>query len=166
MGVYNGSSNGNPSSFNGVNFSALCRLTADGELDSSFAPSLFASEATGSWKSASVRVTDFLVDSDGKILVGGEFQTARHLRNDAGNMGYCQYGLVRLEATGGLDVGFMQDVVSQLDDSARGCGLRSSNYWQSRVNLSATSDSYLVGGDFSDFNGVAGRRYLVKIAKN
>jgi uncharacterized delta-60 repeat protein len=117
----------------------LIRLNITGTLDTSFCVN-----ATDSAKFTNI-VIRVITQSDGKILVGGDFS------NYAGTSG--RNKLIRLEADGTLDTTFCGNAVDGTKFS--------STVW----SLSAQSDGkILVGGSFTNYAGTSGRHALVRLA--
>ena len=112
---------GSFSSYNDVTRIRIARLSADGRLDTTFAP-------TG-WPNSPVLAS--AVQSDGKILIAGEFtQVGGTSRNR----------IARLNADGGLDTSF-----------APGTG---ANNWVKCVAIQPDG-KIIIGGWFTSYNGVA-----------
>jgi len=74
-------------SVNGTNRNRIARLNADGSLDTTFDP---VAGANGT-------IHTVAIQSDGKVVIGGEFTTVN---------GTVRNGVARLNATGGLDLSF------------------------------------------------------------
>jgi uncharacterized delta-60 repeat protein len=117
------------STVNGVTRNHVARLNADGSLDTSFNP---GSGANGSY------VYGLALQSDGKVLIGGSFNTFN---------GVARSCIARLNANGSLDTGFNP-----------GSGADNTVY-----KLAVQSDGRaLIGGFFTIFNGVA-RNYIARL---
>jgi uncharacterized delta-60 repeat protein len=116
--------------FNGISKNRLVRLTTDGTVDNTF--------DVGS--GANAYIATIVLQSDGKILIGGEFTSFN---------GVNQNSLIRLTADGAIDTTL---------NIGTGPG---SSY---NVNTLSIQDDnkILVGGFFSSFNGVA-RKCLVRL---
>jgi uncharacterized delta-60 repeat protein len=111
---------GNFSSYNGTSRPRIARLNADGSLDSSFAP-------TGTGLNG--LVNSVVLQSDGKVLVGGNFTSYN---------GTSTPRMARLNADGSLDSSFAQT----------GVGLNNEVF-----SLAVQSDGkILVGGSFNSYN--------------
>jgi uncharacterized delta-60 repeat protein len=109
--------------YNGTSRGHVARLNSDGSLDTGFL-------ATGA--GANSYVNSVAVQSDGKVLIGGEFTTY-----NGTSRGY----VARLNADGSLDTGFL----------ATGAGANS--YVNS---VAVQSDGkVLIGGDFTTYNGTS-----------
>ncbi|MFC6998422.1 T9SS type A sorting domain-containing protein [Rufibacter roseus] len=118
-------------SYNGTPRGRIARLNADGSLDTEFNP--------GTGADASIRA--MVMQSDGKILIGGDF-TSYH--------GTLRGRIARLNTDGSLDTGFNPGT------GANGI-----------VHAIAihTDGKILIGGDFTFYNGLA-RRYLARLNLN
>jgi uncharacterized delta-60 repeat protein len=114
------------SSFNGTGLNRIARLNTDGTLDTSFN----VSEAFDANKS----ILTVVVQSDGKILAGGEFSSFGNASSSR---------IIRFNSDGSLDGGF--DV---------GDGFNGSVY-----SLALQDDGkILVGGNFTSYDGVTRNR--------
>jgi uncharacterized delta-60 repeat protein len=108
---------------NGVSRNGIARLNADGSLDTGFQNGLAGANGPVFWVA---------VQSDGRVLVGGEFTTVN---------GVSRNNIARLNTDGSLDPGFQN-------------GLAGAN--GSVFCVAAQSDGrVLVGGDFTTVNGVS-----------
>lgn len=105
--------------FAGASQQYLERLNTDGTFDSTFTPSIAVSYA----------IRSITVQSDGKILIGGDLTTV----NSAPRM-----GIARLNTDGTLDTTFVP-----------GTGFDTTVY---TISATSTGDIY-VGGSFSSYNG-------------
>ncbi len=115
---------GDFTSFNGITRSSIARLNANGALDASFDP--------GSGTNATVRTTT--IQSDGKIIIGGDFTTFN---------GTARNRIARLTANGALDASFDP-----------GSGANNSVY-----STTIQSDGkIIIGGDFTSYNGTTKER--------
>jgi uncharacterized delta-60 repeat protein len=114
--------------FNGIGRNRIARLNADGSLDLCFNP------GTGfnSW----VRTTS--IQSDGKIIVGGDFTYFN---------GTPRNNIARLNSDGSLDTGF---------DPGSGCNHRV------RTSSIQSDGKIVIGGDFSSVNGT-GRNCIARL---
>lgn len=112
---------GDFTSFNGTLINRIARLNADGSLDNSFNP------GTGS----DLAILSVVIQSDGKILIGGEFTSFN---------GTTLNRIARLNANGSLDNGFNS-------------GTGANGYVTS---IAVQSDGkILIGGDFTSFDDIA-----------
>ncbi|OQX06642.1 MAG: hypothetical protein BWK80_50465 [Desulfobacteraceae bacterium IS3] len=114
------------STFNNEIRQKIARLNADGSLDTSFDP------GSGTDKN----VYSIAVESDGKILIGGDFKTFN---------GTERKGIARLNADGSLDTTF--DI---------GAGTAESLYSSNAVKAMAlqSDGKIVIGGDFTKFNEI------------
>jgi uncharacterized delta-60 repeat protein len=161
------------SSINGTNWNAIGRLNADGGLDYTFNP---GTGAGGTWDPPVVR--SVAIQSDGKIVVGGDFSSIN---------GAASYNVARLNSDGGLDPGFanqgaghyVSSVVVQPEGKVIVGGSWTSTFgtdWLVRLNVDGTVDGgfeacagvngsirsialqtdgkMLIGGEFVSINGV------------
>ena len=117
-------------SYNGTSRNRIARLNTDGSLDTGFSP------GTGASGSA---VNSVAVQSDGKILIGGNFPTYNDTDRNR---------IARLNADGSLDTGFNP-----------GTGV-SGNTVNSIVVQG--DGRILIGGDFTSYNGT-GRNYIARL---
>jgi len=118
--------------FNGTARSCIVRLNADGSLDPTFNPGVGIN---------GVYVRKILLQSDGKIILGGNFQQYN-------NAGY--NGIVRITSTGGYDVSFSS-------------GLSVTNTVESMVMQS--DGKIVIGGNFTSYGGTA-RKNIARINSN
>lgn len=100
------------------------RLNSDGTLDTSFNTNL----GTG----FNGRVNAIALQSDGKILVGGDFNTLN---------GATRNRLIRLNSNGSLDAAFYTNLGSAFNNSVNAIGIQSSGH-------------IVVGGAFTTLNGI------------
>jgi len=115
-------------SCNGTPRSRIARLNADGSLDASFDPGAGASGGVGA----------IVVQPDGRILVGGAFDTYDSISRN---------GLARLNADGSLDPGF------SIGTGVGGMGV------PTVYAIALQQDGkILVGGDFAAFDGISRNR--------
>jgi uncharacterized delta-60 repeat protein len=118
-------------SCNGISRNHIARLMSDGTVDTTFDP------GTG----ASSRVNAMAVQSDGKVIIGGDFTTF--------NGTSCGH-IARLNADGGLDSTFNPGTGANGSLSA----------------LAIQADGkILIGGLFTDYNGTA-RNYIARLNMN
>ena len=115
---------GNFTSVNSVTRNYIARLNVDGTLDTTFLNGLLG---------PSNRVRAVMVQSDGKVLIGGGFQQVN---------GVDRNGIARLNADGTLDTTFM--------DRLTGTAYTG---WVYATALHS-DDKVLIGGDFHSINGV------------
>lgn len=122
---------GDFTTYNGVARKNLARLNSDGSLDTSFDAGSGASNA----------VRSIALQSDGKILIGGDFATYN---------GISRPGIARINANGSLDTSFNPG-------SGTNGGVNS---------LALQSDGkIIIGGQFTTYNG-ANRNTIVRINSN
>jgi uncharacterized delta-60 repeat protein len=115
-------------SFNGFTRNSIARLNADGTLDAPFDP------ATG----ANDRIYTTSIQSDGKIIIGGDFTSYN---------GVARNFFTRLNADGSLDVSF-----------DTGTGFNS----YVRTTSIQTDGKIIIGGLFTGYNGV-GRNRIARV---
>jgi uncharacterized delta-60 repeat protein len=111
-------------SYNGVARNRIARLNADGSLDASFNP------GTG----ANGMVWTTSIQSDGKIIIGGNFTSYN---------GVARNRIARLNADGSLDASFNP-----------GTGANSA-VWTTAIQADG---KIIIGGDFTSYNGVVRNR--------
>ena len=116
---------GNFSSYNGAVKSCIARLNSDGVLDETFNPE------TG----ANNRVETIVIQSDGKIIIGGYFTSYN---------GIDRNGIARLNSDGSLDTTFTV-----------GMGV---NYYGIRTTSIQNDGKIIIGGNFISYNGTARNR--------
>ncbi len=122
-------------SYNGTSSPRIARLNADGSLDESFDP------GTGFSDASYTSVTTLALQEDGKILVGGRFDTFN---------GTSRSRIARLNADGSLDESF---------DPGTGFSVNQSGPYV----LAVQSDGkVLVSGNFISFNGID-RNHIVRL---
>ncbi|MCL4177130.1 MAG: hypothetical protein KJ072_05225 [Verrucomicrobia bacterium] len=112
----------------GLNRNRIARLEADGTVDATFNPAAYANNA----------IESLAVQTDGKILIGGQFTEVN---------GFTRNRLARLEADGALDLSFNP-----------GAGFNSTVY----ALAVQTDGKILAGGSFSRYQGV-NQAYLVRL---
>jgi uncharacterized delta-60 repeat protein len=118
----------------------LVRLNADGSKDGSFAP-VFELPTSSYYSFNESRINAVSVQSDGKILVGGNFDKVG---------GYTQPFLARLDQTGLLDQSY--DPVITFGDNT----YSPFNSGQEVQSIEVTAgDVAIIGGEFSGVNGYA-----------
>lgn len=111
---------GNLSSYNGISRNRIVRINPDGTIDTSFNP------GTG----ADGKINSVVVQSDGKILIGGEFTNYN---------GTSQGHFARLNSDGSIDAGFNSGT------SANG----------NVLSIAVQSDGkILISGNFFQYNGI------------
>ena len=115
---------GNFTNYNGTAINRIARLNADGTLDSTF--------NTGAGASSYVRTT--AIQSDGKIIIGGEFYYYN---------GTARNRIARLNADGTLDVTFNPGI---------GAG---NIVYASSIQ---SDGKIIIGGQFTTYNGIARNR--------
>jgi uncharacterized delta-60 repeat protein len=116
--------------YNGTTRNRIARLNADGSLDASFNP------GTG----ANQYLEAIAVQTDGKILIGGEFTDYN---------GTTRNRIARLNADGSLDTSFNPGT------GADGGSVRA-------VEVQAVNGKILIGGSFTDYNGTT-RNGIVRL---
>jgi uncharacterized delta-60 repeat protein len=118
---------GSFASFAGVTCGRVARLTSSGTLDTDFRTN------TGTGSSVDIRAV--AEQSDGKILLGGEFSTFNAVAAPR---------LIRLNSDGTRDTAFV---------SALGTGTEGANRAVWDINIHSVNEKITVGGEFSSFNG-------------
>lgn len=115
---------GNFRTYNGIPRSRIARLNADGSLDTSFDPG----SGANTW------IRTIMVQSDGRILIGGEFTSYNDIP---------RHRIARINANGSLDSSF---------DPGTGAS--------SAVHVIAlqTDGNILIGGDFTSYNDIPRNR--------
>ena len=113
----------------------IARLNADGSLDETFNP---GTGVDASPEPRAAAISAIAVQSDGKVLIGGEFTAY----NGAGRT-----NLARLTSTGGVDPGFNAVVI-------RGPYSRSYDQFAVQTILVQPDGRIMVGGSFATVNGV------------
>ncbi|MCU0383235.1 MAG: T9SS type A sorting domain-containing protein [Cyclobacteriaceae bacterium] len=121
----------NIATYNGVTVNRLARLNANGTLDTSFNP------GTG----PSAAVNDIAIQTDGKIIVVGNF---------SGFNGFARNGIVRLNTDGSLDSSFNTGT--------------SVNFNIYSVDIQ-TDGKIIIGGGFTSYQGVA-QKNIARINPN
>ncbi len=116
-------------SYNGTSRNRIARLHADGTLDAGFTP---GTGANGS-------VTTTSIQSDGKIIIGGDFTTYN---------GTARNRIARLNADGTLDAGF----------NIKGTGANRTVY----TTAIQSDGKIIIGGDFTVYSGT-GRNRVARI---
>tara|TARA_R110000796_G_scaffold153527_1_gene270075 strand:+ start:790 stop:2658 length:1869 start_codon:yes stop_codon:yes gene_type:complete len=133
---------GSNTTFNGNTRKYVVRLNSNGTEDTSFYTNLGTS--FGGPGSYTIRVDNIKIQSDGKILVGGAFDTFN---------GNTRKMLVRLNSNGTEDTSFYTNL--------------GSGFTYSVNTITIQSDGkILVGGPFSTFNGYSGNKRLVRLNSN
>ncbi len=117
---------GDFTSFDGTARSRVARLNSNGSLDMSFNPGLGVNDVV--WRS--------IIQSDGKILIGGEFTTMN---------GVSRNRIARLNSDGSHDLTF--DPGTAANDRVRGI-------------LIQNDDAIVLAGFFTTFNGISRRRVV------
>ena len=126
----------------GVN--RLIRLNADGTLDTDFRDNAVVNGTTPRFNNS---IDEITIQSDGKILVGGDFL------NYNGETGVNQ--LVRLNADGTLDTDFRDNVIVD------GTTPRFNSIVLSMA--AQADDKVLLGGIFTNYDGQTGVSYLIRV---
>jgi uncharacterized delta-60 repeat protein len=118
---------GSFASFAGVTCGRIARLTSSGTLDTAF--------RTNTGTGSSVDILAVAEQSDGKVLLGGEFSTFNAVAAPR---------LIRLNSDGTRDTAFV---------SALGTGTEGANRAVWAINVHSINKRITVGGEFSSFNG-------------
>ncbi len=142
--------------YNGQPFGGLCRLNADGSLDSSFKTDVLAAVGT-----TPAKINGIVIDAArNKILVSGILAVPRSIDNTAGTLKWEQKCIARLNlADGSLDSAFMNNIAfSGVNNNTAA----SSSFGIPTSILILPDGNYLVGGEFVTFSQVE-RKYLVKL---
>lgn len=129
---------GNFTSYNGTNRNCIAGLNADGSLDPTF------NVGTGFFFENPTLVDTFALQSDGKVLVGGHFDTY--------NGGGAE-GLARLNMDGSLDTNFDTRTLNQ------------GGFYIYAVAFQPDG-KVLIGGDFSDLRSMGGGFGIARINTN
>jgi uncharacterized delta-60 repeat protein len=116
--------------FNGVTVNRIVRLNSDGTLDTAFTTN------TGTGFNNTVR--SIAIQSDGKILIGGEFTTFN---------GATVNRIVRLNSDGTLDTAFTTNTGTGFNNTVRSIAIQSDG-------------KILIGGFFTTFDGVTVNRIV------
>jgi len=119
---------GSFTTYSGVSKSAILRLNTNGSIDNSF--------LTGSGFEAPV--AKILVQSDGKILVGGAFLTYSGLTSHS--------GLIRLNTNGSIDNTFSIGTGFDID----GFG----NFGPASMVIQPLDNKIVIGGTFTNYSGI------------
>ena len=120
----------------GQTVNRICRLNADGTLDTTF--------NTGANRGANGGVFSLALQADGKVVVGGIFNTMR---------GVTQNGIARLNSDGSLDTGFNTGANPGM--SLSGSGFADNT----EVIIVQPDNKILVGGTFETVRGVVQNGY-------
>jgi len=130
---------GSNTTFNGNTRKYLVRLNSSGTEDTSFYTNLGTSfDGSGGY---TIRVDNVKIQSDGKILVGGNFDTFN---------GNTRNRLVRLNSNGTEDTSFYTNLGSGFNDAVNTITIQSDG-------------KILVGGNFSSVNGNSAYKRLVRL---
>ena len=121
---------GNFTTFNGVTVGRIVRLNSDGTLDTTFTTN------TGTGFSGSVN--EIAIQSDGKIIVGGNFTTFN---------GTTVNYIVRLNSDGTRDTTFTTNTGTAFDNAPTSIAIQSDG-------------KILIGGSFTTFNGATVNRIV------
>ena len=128
--------------YNGTGRGRLIRLNADGSLDTAFTD---AASRTGTTANFNGTVSSIALQSNGKVLVGGNFT------NYAGTNGRSR--LIRLNADGTLDTDFCVNA----SDGAK--------FSNTILSIAVQSDGkVLVGGNFTYTQNNISTQYLVRFS--
>jgi uncharacterized delta-60 repeat protein len=133
------------STFKGNTRRGLVRLNSNGTEDTSFYTNL----GTGFSNTSSTVINTVAVQSDGKIIVGGQFTSFK---------GNTRNYLVRLNSNGTEDTSFYTNLGSSFSTTG-------SSTVQVKIVAVDSNGKILVGGAFDRFNG-ATRRKLVRLNSN
>lgn len=112
---------GNFTYFNGLNYNRLIRLDTNGNIDLTFNVGLGFNGT----------VTSIVIQSDGKILIGGNFSTYK---------GIIYYGMIRLNSDGSIDNSFI--IGNGFNNSVTSFAIQ-------------PDGKIIVCGNFTSFNGIA-----------
>ena len=119
---------GNFTNFNGTSITGICRLNSNGSIDSSFLVGNFVSNGSGEGI-----VNTIAIQSDGKILVGGDFESYS---------GQNYNNIIRLNTDGSIDTSFVVGNGFYLD-----CFYS----WVNDIALQSDG-KIIVGGTFGAYN--------------
>jgi len=121
---------GNFTTFNGTTTNRFIRLNSDGTRDTAFMDNI----GTG----ANNEVRAIIIQSDGKIILGGQFTNF----NDA-----TRNRIIRLNSDGTLDTAFMDNIGTGANNTVH-------------VLQQQSDGKILVGGNFTTFNGTTTNRFI------
>jgi uncharacterized delta-60 repeat protein len=127
---------GHFTSYNGATRSRIARINTDGSIDGTFDPGTGANDY----------ITNIFINSDGRILIGGEFKSYNNSMS---------YRIARVNADGSLDATFNSSKGGVNTSYASTPGVVSSMLVQS-------DNKILIGGFFDSYNGV-GRNYFARL---
>ncbi len=127
---------GDFTSYNGISINHIAKVNVDGSVAESFHPGSGFNNVYPGFHDQDV-VHASVVQSDGKILVGGYFPSYN---------GIARNGIVRLNANGSIDAGF---------DPGTGAALTGQPGGGVLTIVLQTDGKILVGGEFTSFNGTA-----------
>jgi uncharacterized delta-60 repeat protein len=125
---------GNFTSFNGIARNKIARLNADGTLDNTFNP---GTGANNSDFTSIVYTTS--IQSDGKIIIGGNFTTFN---------GVSRKGIARLNTDGSLDSTFNPGTGA----------INGNNSGTIRTTCIQSDGRIIIGGNFTSYNGTTRNR--------
>ncbi|MCX6824462.1 MAG: DUF5011 domain-containing protein [candidate division SR1 bacterium] len=138
----------------------VLRLNTDGSIDHSFAGYRFSQNGGA----GTVWIYALAVQNDGKILIGGQFNTY-------GGVG--ANGIIRLNTNGTIDTGFLMGsgfayASYQEPMDFGGEGTREYNTTISNVKDIVIQDDgkILIGGNFTAYNLITGVNYIVRLTTN
>jgi uncharacterized delta-60 repeat protein len=165
----------------------IARLNSNGTIDTSFSAPVFSTTIGGD---TGGYVNTFVTQSDGKIIVGGNFSRVN---------GALRYGLARLDSDGILDTSFeaqswgsfgeIRDIAIQSDNKivcvgsfpsgsrrvnpdgtidtslvvSTSPGFGDDNFYSVALLPSGSEEAILIGGDFQQWNSFSDYHHLVKL---
>jgi len=112
---------GNFTTYNGISKNRIIRLNTDGTVDSAFNPTAGANNS----------INSCAVQSDGKIIIGGDFGAFN---------GVARTRLARLNADGSLDAAFISGITSYMSNSIKTVCIQ-------------PDGKIIIGGNFNSYNG-------------
>ena len=124
-------------SYNGIARNGIARLNTNGLIDTSFNPGV----QTGAYGS----VCTTSIQSDGKVIIGGNFTTIN---------GIARNGIARLNTDGTLDTSFNP-----------GTGIGVNSTFVVRTTSIQSDGKIIIGGNFTEYNGL-GRNRITRINGN
>ncbi len=116
---------GNFTSYNGTSISRIARLNSDGTLDAAFIPGTGANDY----------VCQTVLQTDGKIILGGEFTTINATSKNR---------ITRLNSDGSIDATFVSGTAAD------------SNIWAAAIK---SDGKIIIGGDFTSYDGTSRNRF-------
>jgi hypothetical protein len=121
--------------FDGVPIKQLCKMTMEGEMDSSYNFNKTTNQGLNGFNGG---ITDVLMQSDGKLVTVGNFSNFN---------GVSANNIIRLNTNGTPDNTF-----------AVGSGSNGNIY---SIRYNAAAQQYILTGDFSTFNGVPAEKMVI-----